>query len=145
MPPQPFDLTSRHALVTGCGSEHGIGFASAMMLARLGARISITSTTERIHERGAELGDEAFSFVADLSDREQALALAARAREAHGPIDTLVNAAGMLQTGGATDDAPFAELSADALDHQLEITLKTAFHMTQAVLPGMSSAGTGGS
>jgi NAD(P)-dependent dehydrogenase (short-subunit alcohol dehydrogenase family) len=65
MPPKPFDLTSRHALVTGCGSEHGIGFASARMLARLGARISITSTTERIHERESELGDETSS----LSDR----------------------------------------------------------------------------
>src|SRR5918995_5474639 len=65
MPPKPFDLAPRHALVTGCGSAHGIGFASARMLARLGARISITSTTERIHERESELGDETSS----LSDR----------------------------------------------------------------------------
>jgi 3-oxoacyl-[acyl-carrier protein] reductase len=137
MPPKPFDLARRHALVTGCGSARGIGFASARMLARLGARISITSTTERIHERAAELGNGAFSFVADLTDREQAAALAAAAREAHGPIDILVNAAGMVQTGDAADDAPFAELSPAALDHQLDITLKTAFHMTQAVLPEM--------
>src|SRR5205814_7653474 len=81
MPPKPFDLTSRHALVTGCGCADGIGFASARMLARLGARISITSTTERIHERGAELGGETFSFVADLTDRERAAARAARARQ----------------------------------------------------------------
>src|SRR5437773_6982081 len=92
MPPKPFALEARHALVTGCGSEHGIGFASARMLARLGARISITSTTERMHERAAELGDDAFSFVADLTDREQAAALVAGAREAHGPIDIVVNA-----------------------------------------------------
>ncbi len=142
MPP-PFDLTSRHALVTGCGSADGIGLASALMLSRLGARVSITSTTERIHERVGEVGGETFSFVADLTDREQAGALAAAAREAHGPIDILVNAAGMVQTGGATDDATFAELSPDALDHQLEITLKTAFHTTQAVLPEMVERGHG--
>src|SRR5215208_4390390 len=131
MPPKPFDLTSRHALVTGCGSAQGIGLASARMLAQLGARVSITSTTDRIHDRAAELGGETFSFVADLTDREQVAALTAAAREAHGAIDILVNAAGMVQTGGDADDAPFADLSAGSLDHQLEITLKTAFHMTQ--------------
>src|SRR3954468_21600823 len=98
MSPQPFDLTSRHALVTGCGSAHGIGFASARMLAGLGARISITSTTDRIHERAAELGGESFSFVAALTDRMQVSAPAAGARDAHGPIDIVVNAAGMVQT-----------------------------------------------
>jgi 3-oxoacyl-[acyl-carrier protein] reductase len=138
MPPVPFHLGARHALVTGCGSAHGIGFASARLLARLGARVSITSTTERIRERAAELGDGAFSYVADLTDREQAFALAAAAREAHGSVDVLVNAAGMVQTGvAAAPEAPFAGLSPAAFDRQLDITLKTAFHVTQAVLPGM--------
>jgi 3-oxoacyl-[acyl-carrier protein] reductase len=137
MPQQPFDLRSRHALVTGCGSEHGIGFASARMLARLGARISITSTTERIHERAAELEGEAFSFVADLADREQVAELVAGAREEQGPIDILVNAAGMVQTGIRAAEASFAELAPADLDHQLEITLKTAFNTTQAVMGEM--------
>ncbi len=143
MPPAPFDLSSRHALVTGCGSAKGIGFATARMLGRLGARLSITSTTERIHERAGELGGEPFSLACDLTDREQVAALAAGAREAHGTIDVLVNAAGMVQTGDGSDDARFAELDPAALDHQLEITLKTAFHMTQAVLPGMVARGHG--
>ncbi len=143
MPPKPFELESRHALVTGCGSEHGIGFASARMLARLGARISITSTTDRIQERGAELGGEAFSFVADLTDRDHVSALLAGARDAHGAIDILVNAAGMVQTGVAAAEASFAELSPDALEHQLEITLRTAFNATQAALPEMVERGHG--
>ncbi|HEX6460399.1 MAG TPA: SDR family NAD(P)-dependent oxidoreductase [Thermoleophilaceae bacterium] len=134
----PFDLSSRHALVTGCGSSEGIGFAAARLLGRLGARVSITSTTERIHERCAELGDAAFAFVADLSDREQALALVAAARDAEGPIDIVVNAAGMVQTGvEPAAEAPFAELPLRVLERQLDITLKTAFHVTQAVLPEM--------
>jgi 3-oxoacyl-[acyl-carrier protein] reductase len=134
-----FSLDSRHALVTGCGSERGIGFASARTLARLGASVSITSTTARIDERAAELGSDAFAAVADLTDPAQASALAAAARAAHGPVDILVNAAGMAQTGTDAASAPFAELPLDGLDHQLDITLKTAFHMTHAVLPEMTA------
>ena len=133
----PFDLASRHALVTGCGSSHGIGFATARLLARLGARVSISSTTERIHDRAAELGAGVFALVADLTDHSQAVALAEGARGAHGPVDILVNAAGMVQTGIASPSAPFVELPPEGLDRQLEISLKTAFHLTQAVLPEM--------
>jgi 3-oxoacyl-[acyl-carrier protein] reductase len=134
---QPFALESRHALVTGCGSANGIGFASARLLTRLGARISITSTTERIHERAAESGPETFAVVADLTDRSQALGVAAAAREAHGPVDILVNAAGMVQTGVQLARSSFVDLEPDVLERQWEITLKTAFHITQAVLPEM--------
>ncbi|MDX6453347.1 MAG: 3-oxoacyl-[acyl-carrier protein] reductase [Gaiellaceae bacterium] len=137
MPTQPFSLESRHALVTGCGSANGIGFASARLLTRLGARVSITSTTDRIHERASELGAATFAVVADLTDPAQARAAASVARDAHGPVDILVNSAGMVQTGVPAASAPFVELEPGVLDRQWEITLKTAFHMTQAVLPGM--------
>ena len=135
--PKPFALDSRHALVTGCGSPHGIGFATARLLAQLGARVSITSTTERIHARASESGMGMFAVVADLTDHAQALAAAAAARAAHGAIDILVNAAGMVQTGVPAVSAPFVELESQLFDRELEITLKTAFHMTQAVLPEM--------
>jgi 3-oxoacyl-[acyl-carrier protein] reductase len=132
---RPFDLEGRHALVTGCGSAEGIGFSSARLLARLGARLAITSTTERIEERAAELreeGGEVEAHVADLADRRQASSLGAR-----GPFDVLVNAAGMVQTGTPPVSARFAELAPDDLQRELELTLKTAFHLTQAVLPAM--------
>lgn len=137
----PFRLDGRHALVSGCGSRDGIGFASARLLARLGARVSMTSTTERIHERAAELPG-AFSFVADLTDPEQAAELVTAARTAHGPVNALVNNAGMTQSGSEDDGgAEFLVLPSTALQRQLEITLKTAFHLTQAVLPDMVEAG----
>jgi 3-oxoacyl-[acyl-carrier protein] reductase len=134
--PAPFALDGRHALVTGCGSAFGIGFATARLLGGLGARVSITSTTERIHERAAELGG-AFASVADLTDAAQASALAAAAHAAQGPIDVLVNNAGMAQTGTNDSGGPFATLEPEVLQRQLEITLKTAFNVTQAVLPEM--------
>jgi 3-oxoacyl-[acyl-carrier protein] reductase len=143
MPQRPFSLESRHALVTGCGSPQGIGFACARLLAQLGARVSITSTTERIHERAVASGGGMVGVVADLTDPAEARAVAAAAREAHGPIDILVNAAGMVQTGVSLEDGPFVELAPEALDRQLSITLKTAFHMTQAVLPELLERGHG--
>src|SRR5689334_11127732 len=103
MQQNPFDFTGRVALVTGCGSEQGIGFATARLLARLGASVAITSTTQdRLDARAAELrsdGAAVFARVADLTKRPQAYELAAAVRETHGGIDVLVNAAGMVQTG----------------------------------------------
>ncbi len=137
----PFDFSGRSALVTGCGSAEGIGFAAARLLARLGARIAVTSTTaDRIEARAAELradGAGVSSHVADLTDRTQAFELVTAAREAHGPIDVLVNAAGMVQTGTEPVSASFGELAPDELERELDITLKTAFHTTQAALPSM--------
>jgi 3-oxoacyl-[acyl-carrier protein] reductase len=138
----PFRLDGRHVLVSGCGSRDGIGFASARLLMRLGARVSITATTERIMERAAELPG-AFASVADLTDPEQAAALVAAARAAHGPVNALVNNAGMTQSGKEDDGGPFVDLPPTALQYQLEITLKTAFHLTQAVLPDLVECGDG--
>jgi 3-oxoacyl-[acyl-carrier protein] reductase len=143
MPAASFSFDGRHALVSGCGSAEGIGFATARLLGRLGARVSITSTTERIHDRAGELGG-AFAAIADLTDPEQAAALAAAAREANGPVDVLVNNAGMAQTGQASGGFDrVAGLGPEALQRQLEITLKTAFHLTRAVLPDMVARGYG--
>lgn len=139
----PFRLDGRHVLVSGCGSRDGIGFACARFVALLGARVSITSTTERIHERAAELAGS-FAVVADLTDPEQVAELVAAARAAHGPVDALVNNAGMTQSGREDDGGgAVATLPPTALDRQLEITLKTAFHLTQAVLPDLIERGGG--
>jgi 3-oxoacyl-[acyl-carrier protein] reductase len=137
----PFDLTARVALVTGCGSADGIGFAAARFLSRLGAAVAITSTTtDRIELRAEELrtgSANVFAQAADLTDRSQAFELVALTQAALGPIDVLVNAAGMAQTGVDPVNAPFVELSPEAFERELDITLKTAFHTTQAVLPSM--------
>jgi 3-oxoacyl-[acyl-carrier protein] reductase len=146
MTSSPFDFTGRAALVTGCGSDAGIGFASARLLTRLGARVAITSTTERIRDRAEELrgeGAEASSHIADLTHRREAFDLVAAVRSGHGQIDILVNAAGMAQMGFATVSASFRELSLDDLRRELDITLLTAFNTTQAVLPGMLERGYG--
>ncbi|MDX6412940.1 MAG: 3-oxoacyl-[acyl-carrier protein] reductase [Gaiellaceae bacterium] len=137
----PFDLAGRVALVTGCGSADGIGFAAARFLSRLGAAVAITSTTkDRIDARAEELragSTNVFAQPADLTDRAQAFELVAASQAALGPIEVLVNAAGMAQTGVDPVSAPFVELSPEAFERELDITLRTAFHTTQAVLPSM--------
>jgi 3-oxoacyl-[acyl-carrier protein] reductase len=60
--PDALSLTGKTALVTGAGSATGIGFASARALGQLGARVLITGTTDRIHDRVRELDCVSFRF-----------------------------------------------------------------------------------
>ena len=64
-------VEGRVALVTGAGSELGIGFATARLLRAKGAKVAITSTTDRIFERLKDLGggqDDTHAKTADLTD-----------------------------------------------------------------------------
>jgi 3-oxoacyl-[acyl-carrier protein] reductase len=93
-----FDLTGKGALVTGAGSEHGIGYACARLLAAAGAEVVLTATSGRVHERAATLADlgyQVHSQVADLTVGDEVAALVAACAERVGRIDVLVNNAGM--------------------------------------------------
>lgn len=139
-----FRLDGRVALVTGAGSPTGIGLACARMLREAGARVAITSTTDRIHERVRDLGGDALGLVADLTDEAAARDLVASVASELGPVDVLINNAGMVQTGvdrppaGMLVDLPAAEFERD-----LALNLMTAFHVTRAVLPSMIERGHG--
>ena len=58
--PAAFDLSGRVAVVTGAGSPDGIGFATARLLAELGAAVMISATTARIQDRVSELRSAGF-------------------------------------------------------------------------------------
>jgi 3-oxoacyl-[acyl-carrier protein] reductase len=138
----------RVALVTGAGSATGIGFACARALGREGAAVAVAATTERIHERAAELeaeGVDAAGFVGDLTDANAAAVMAAAVAERFGRLDVLVNNAGMVQTGHPEDltgDA-VASMSAERFERDLALNLKTAFNVCRAALPGMLERGYG--
>jgi 3-oxoacyl-[acyl-carrier protein] reductase len=125
------------ALVTGAGSAGGIGFAAARALAAHGLDVAITSTTERIHERAAELGARA--FVADLTRWDEAERRVAGA----GPVDVLVNNAGMVQTGTPEDDALFVDLEPAAWERGIDRNLHIPFRLCRLVAPGMAARGYG--
>jgi 3-oxoacyl-[acyl-carrier protein] reductase len=128
------------AVVTGAGSEAGIGFAVARRLHGAGFHVFVTSTTDRIDSRARELdsgGKTAFGFVADLTDEDAVRALVDSVLSQSGRIDVLVNNAGMAQTGRPVEDATVQGMAYADWQRQIEITLNTAFLMTRAVLPGM--------
>lgn len=129
------DLTGRTALVTGAGSEHGIGFASARLLASCGAEVVLTATSERVHDRAAELGHGARGVIADLTDADDVERLVRTC----GEIDVLVNNAGMTSVTTGTENGDWASTDLDTWDRSLQRNLTTAFALTRAVLPGMTS------
>jgi 3-oxoacyl-[acyl-carrier protein] reductase len=134
-------VAGRVALVTGAGSAGGIGFAIARALVAGGARVAVTATSPRIHDRAQELG--CFSHCADLADPEQVAALFAAVEAALGPVEILVNNAGMVQTGKAVDDTSVAGISDADWAHHIALNLNTTFHCCRAVLPGMVARGHG--
>lgn len=133
-----FRLDGRVALVTGAGSPAGIGFACARMLRTVGASVAVTSTTDRIHERAAELGEGCVGFVADLTDADAARLLVADVASSLGPVDVLVNNAGLAQIGVHRNPAKdVVDLPAEDFLRELDVNLMTAYHATRAVLPSM--------
>jgi 3-oxoacyl-[acyl-carrier protein] reductase len=128
------------AIVTGAGSATGIGFAIARRLMINDARVVITATSERIHERAKELdtrGSQVLSHVADLTDERQVEGFVLAARNRAGRIDILVNNAGMAKGGKQPASGDLENLSFAEWQEQLAMTLNTAFLMTRAVLPVM--------
>ncbi len=145
--PALLDLDGRVALVTGAGSASGIGFASARLLGRLGARVVVSATTDRIHNRVRELEAEGISAtgsVGDLTRPEQAAAAVERARAAYGRLDVVVNNAGMVS---ATDpdylEGDLAGTDPHRWRRSIERNLDTAYLVTRAALPLLHASGSG--
>jgi 3-oxoacyl-[acyl-carrier protein] reductase len=134
-------LSGRVALVTGAGAAGGIGFAIARALLAGGARVCITATTDRIHDRAAELG--AMSHIADLTDPAQVAGLFAAVEAELGPVEILVNNAGMVQTGKRMKRGQLADQTDAAWAHHMALNINTTFHCCRAVLPGMAAKGYG--
>jgi 3-oxoacyl-[acyl-carrier protein] reductase len=136
----PTHVKGQVAVVTGAGSDAGIGFAIARRLHAAGFHIAITSTTDRIYDRARELdpsGKTASAFIADLTDEVAVHELVESVLRQSGRIDVLVNNAGMAQTGRPVEEADVQHTAYADWQRQIEITLNTAFLMTRAVLPGM--------
>lgn len=136
-----FDFSNRVALVTGAGSEGGIGFAIARALIAAGARVCITATTARIHSRAAELG--CMAHTADLTDPAQVAGLFTAVAGALGPVEILINNAGMVQSGKRVKRAKLGGLSDADFAHHLALNVGVTFHCIRAALPAMQAAGYG--
>lgn len=145
--PAAFDLTGRTAVVTGAGSPTGIGMACAHLLGACGARVVVTSTTERVHQRVAELGAAgvaASGVVADLTTASGAEAVVAEAVRAGGGLDVLVANAGMVAVGdGDHLEGDLLTTTPERWSASLARNLDTAYHSVRAALPALRSGGRG--
>jgi 3-oxoacyl-[acyl-carrier protein] reductase len=124
------DLTGRVAFVTG--GTRGIGRAIATTLRRAGAKVAITGRdAERTRAAASELGDGVAGFGCEMTDASQVEAAISSAEAALGPIDVLVNNAGL------TRDQIVLRMSEADWDTVLDANLKGAFIAIRAVLKGM--------
>lgn len=142
-----WSLEGQVALVTGAGSEHGIGFAAARALGELGAAVVITSTTDRVHDRVAALraeGVDTVGLVADLMVSGAADRLVDEALAAFGGrLDVCVNNAGMVAVGGTALDRALVDTTDVEWHEGLERNLTTCFAVTRAAVAAMRTRGYG--
>jgi NAD(P)-dependent dehydrogenase (short-subunit alcohol dehydrogenase family) len=131
----PFRLDGRVALITGAGSERGIGRATATVLAAAGASVGLVDMDEAGAERNAAqlraVGSKASARGMDVTDPASVRAAVNGIEAALGPIDVLVNCAGI------TRGTPLWETSLQEFDLVMNVNLRGGFVCLQAVLAGM--------
>ncbi|MBM7490843.1 NAD(P)-dependent dehydrogenase (short-subunit alcohol dehydrogenase family) [Micromonospora luteifusca] len=133
------DLRGKSALVTGGNS--GIGRATALALATLGAHVVISGRDET---RGGDVvreiraaGGQADFLVADLRDEASARSLAAQTRQLVGQVDVLVNNAGIYPFG------PTEQTTEQDFDSVFALNVKAPYFLVAELAPEMAKRGHG--
>jgi 3-oxoacyl-[acyl-carrier protein] reductase len=133
-----YDLQGQVALITGAGGPNGIGFATARVLAEMGAAVAINDIDQRAMARSEELcaeGHAARGYQCDLTSRCDVESFVDRVATDFGRIDILVNNAGMTLAGIPEQYELFAHSRYDHWDTTIARNLTTSFNVTRAVLP----------
>ena len=129
----------RSAIITGGGT--GIGKATALSLARNGARVLVAGRREeKLKEVCGKAEEEGLSIehrVCDVSVAGDCAATVETALSEHGKIDILFNNAGIIFSG------PSHEVETDRFQQMFDINVKGAFMMCKYAIPHMISAGRG--
>ncbi|KSV71924.1 hypothetical protein N183_27490 [Sinorhizobium sp. Sb3] len=124
--PSAFSRVGRRVLVTGANT--GIGQGIAVSIGRPGrevvavGRSSMAETIEKVEAAGGRV----VSFACDLVDGEAVKTLIDRVWEKYGPLDGLVNNAGIIRLAASV------ELSEADWDHVIDLNLKATFVLSQA-------------
>ncbi len=131
----------RVALITG--ASHGIGAATARVLASKGMRIVVNynsdeKSAEEVVRSVREIGSEAIAIGADVRNKEQVERMVAEAQRVFGSIDVLVSNAAMSFVQKQISEMIWEEFS-----QKLNDDMSAAFNMTKAVTPLMVQNGYG--
>ena len=132
-------LKGKTALITGAG--RGIGRAAAIALAKEGVNIGMLGLTlanlEKVTTEIEEYGVNVSGAVADVSDMESVQHAVEHVTTELGPIDILINNAGIAQFGS------FLELDPQKWEKIIQVNLMGTYYVTRAILPGMIERKTG--
>ena len=134
------ELNKKVCLVTG--GDRGIGRAIVKALVESGARVAFDYRTredlakELVDEISAG-GGEARAFQADITDAEKVFSMVQTIHDEMGPIEILVNNAGMNR------DHSFAKMTKEEWEDVIAVNLHGTFNVTKAVLPNLIEAGWG--
>jgi NAD(P)-dependent dehydrogenase (short-subunit alcohol dehydrogenase family) len=131
-----FALTRRTAIVTGAGSEHGIGRATALALAGQGADVAVCD----LNQAGADetvveirkLGPRGLSFVVDVTKPEQVQVMVDAVEQAWKRIDILANIAGITQP------VKVANMTVEDWERITSVNMKGTFLFSKAVAAVMA-------
>ncbi len=127
------DLSGRHVLLTGAGG--GIGAHIARTLAGRGARLTIVDlnreSLEAVRASCQSAGAQVCVVDADVTRPDERARLLRTAEEALGPVDVLLNVAGIAA------QAPFTDVSAHQVSSIITVNLDAPIQLTKLVLPAM--------
>lgn len=127
------DVAGNVVVITG--GSRGLGLVLARTLVERGARVAICARDAdelgRARAELEQLGGEVFSAQCDVTDRDDVLNFIAAVEDDFGPIDILINNAGVIQVG------PLEHMTADDFEHALSVNLRGPLNAMLAALPAM--------
>ncbi|MDV6012534.1 SDR family oxidoreductase [Haloechinothrix sp. LS1_15] len=133
---QPRSLVGRTVAITG--GARGIGAATAVALDRQGARVAIGDLdVDLAAEVAGQLRQPALGLELDVTDRQAFTAFLDRVESELGPIDVLINNAGIMPIG------PITEETDQTTSHQLAINLHAVIHGSKEAVRRMTRRGAG--
>ncbi len=124
-----FDLTGKRALITG--SSQGIGLSLAMGLAAAGAKVVLNGRSKDKLDKAVSTIEGAVGYVFDIADQEAVQAAVGKIEQAEGPIDILINNAGIQRR------QPLEEFPLETWHELMRTNVDGVFIVSQAVAKHM--------